>query len=429
MIISWLLSALVFSACIAFAATAADSLARSFGRATRWIWCAALVSATLWPIVVPIAAYSLPRFRAAAARLPAVRVLPDGATLFGASSSPVSRTGELLLLSAWALASVLLIVRLVRAAQALRTIRARAERRTLDGVPVLVTDTVGPATIGLRRGAVIVPRTLLDLDESLRALVLRHEEEHCRAKDPRLLLASSVAVALFPWNVALWMIARRLRLALEIDCDARVIAGGAEPTRYGQLLLWIASHPGRIALAPMLVTGQSHLERRIVAMRFRLARPRAAHVCLAAGVLAVAIFAACSEGSPNGPLAGSNPATQPSQVAASAARAVGPVRADAPYFEFQVERQARQIPRTGNLRYPTDMRLANKEGAVLAQFVVRETGLVDMTTFKALQSTHPAFTAAVTNALPTMRFEAAEVGGHKVPQLVQQPFTFSLSPN
>ena len=37
------------------------------------------------------------------------------------------------------------------------------------------------------------------------------------------------------------------------------------------------------------------------------------------------------------------------------------------------------------------------------------------------------FTQAVKNALPNMRFYPAEVGGKKVKQLVQQPFTFSLS--
>ena len=429
MIVAWMLSALVFTACMASAAAAADSLARSFGRPTRWLWCTALAAATIWPILVPAAVNTLPQVRLTAARLPAVSVLPDGAALLGSPSTPVSGAAEILLLLAWAVASALLVVRLVRGAGALRSIRDRAERCTLDGVSVLVTETLGPATIGLRRGDVIVPRTMLALDASLRDLVLRHEREHCLAKDPRLLLASSVAVALFPWNAPLWLIARRLRLALEIDCDARVLASGAEPKRYGQLLLWIAQHPGTIALAPMLVAGQSHLERRIVAMRSRLARPRTAQLCLAAGVLVAATFAACSEGSPNGPLAGSNPATRPNEVAAAVQRAVSPVKAEGPYFEFQVERQVRQLPGSGNLRYPADMRRANQEGEVLAQFVVRETGAVDITTFKALKSTDPAFTAAVANALPTMRFDAAEIGGRKVPQLVQQPFTFSLSRN
>jgi periplasmic protein TonB len=46
-----------------------------------------------------------------------------------------------------------------------------------------------------------------------------------------------------------------------------------------------------------------------------------------------------------------------------------------------------------------------------------------------LKSSHEQFTAAVRNALPNMRFYPAEVGGRKVKQLVQQPFTFSLQKN
>jgi len=99
---------------------------------------------------------------------------------------------------------------------------------------------------------------------------------------------------------------------------------------------------------------------------------------------------------------------------------------DQPYFEFQVEKQVSQIPGSGNLRYPDMLRSANVEGEVLAQFVVDTTGRYESGTFKVLKSSHEQFTAAVRNALPNMRFYPAEVGGRKVKQLVQQPFTFSL---
>ena len=103
------------------------------------------------------------------------------------------------------------------------------------------------------------------------------------------------------------------------------------------------------------------------------------------------------------------------------------VNTDQPYFEFQVEKQVQQIPGTGNLRYPDTLRAANIEGEVLAQFVVDADGRYRAGTFKVLKSTHELFTQAVKNALPNMRFYPAEVGGKKVPQLVQQPFTFSLT--
>ena len=99
---------------------------------------------------------------------------------------------------------------------------------------------------------------------------------------------------------------------------------------------------------------------------------------------------------------------------------------DQPYFEFQVEKQVQQVPGTGNLRYPDMLRSANVEGEVLAQFVVDTTGRFEAGSFKVLKSSHDLFTAAVRSALPNMRFYPAEVGGRKVKQLVQQPFTFSL---
>jgi protein TonB len=99
---------------------------------------------------------------------------------------------------------------------------------------------------------------------------------------------------------------------------------------------------------------------------------------------------------------------------------------DQPFFEFQVEKQVQQIPGSGNLRYPDMLRSSNVEGEVLAQFVVDTTGKYENGSFKVLKSSHDLFTAAVRNALPTMRFYPAEVGGRKVKQLVQQPFTFSL---
>jgi TonB family protein len=66
-------------------------------------------------------------------------------------------------------------------------------------------------------------------------------------------------------------------------------------------------------------------------------------------------------------------------------------------------------------------------GKVLAQFVVGENGRYEGGTLKILESSNPAFTAAVKDALPRMRFSAAQIGGKKVSQLVQMPFVFNLN--
>jgi protein TonB len=99
---------------------------------------------------------------------------------------------------------------------------------------------------------------------------------------------------------------------------------------------------------------------------------------------------------------------------------------DQPYFEFQVEKQVAPYPGQPGPNYPDMLRSANVEGEVLAQFVVDTTGRYEQGTFKVLKSTNEQFTNSVKNALPRMKFYPAEVGGRKVKQLVQQPFTFSL---
>jgi protein TonB len=96
------------------------------------------------------------------------------------------------------------------------------------------------------------------------------------------------------------------------------------------------------------------------------------------------------------------------------------------YFEFQVEKPVAQIPGTGAPRYPDALRSSGVEGEVQAQFVVDEDGKAEPGSFKVLKATNDLFANAVRTALPNMRFYAAEVGGHKVKQLVQQSFQFKL---
>ncbi|MDO8500783.1 MAG: energy transducer TonB [Gemmatimonadaceae bacterium] len=96
------------------------------------------------------------------------------------------------------------------------------------------------------------------------------------------------------------------------------------------------------------------------------------------------------------------------------------------YFDFQVEKQVSQILGTGSPRYPDALRSSGVEGEVQAQFVVNEEGRAEPGSFKVIKATNDLFASAVRSALPNMRFYAAEVGGKKVKQLVQQSFQFKL---
>jgi protein TonB len=97
-----------------------------------------------------------------------------------------------------------------------------------------------------------------------------------------------------------------------------------------------------------------------------------------------------------------------------------------PYTESQVEKPVEKIGGE-TPEYPASLRDSGVEGTVLSQFVVNESGRYQPGTLKILNSSNPAFSAAVKDALPRMRFSAAQIGGTKVQQLVQMPFQFHLA--
>ena len=132
----------------------------------------------------------------------------------------------------------------------------------VDGVAVLVSERTGPAAMGVLRGRVVLPRWALGLEPAQRRLMVLHEAEHVRAGDPQLALAGLVVCALMPWNVAAWWQLGRLRLALEMDCDARVLARSDDVRSYGSLLLEVGQRRGA-GLAVGLAETRSSLERRI----------------------------------------------------------------------------------------------------------------------------------------------------------------------
>jgi outer membrane receptor protein involved in Fe transport len=94
----------------------------------------------------------------------------------------------------------------------------------------------------------------------------------------------------------------RLRLAIELDCDARVLRRGVPARTYGKLLIDLADRcTGFRVGATALADEGSHLERRLLAMKTnRMKRP-----LLRAGMLgtaaALALLAACEAKVPTGP--------------------------------------------------------------------------------------------------------------------------------
>lgn len=162
---------------------------------------------------------------------------------------------------------------LVFAVSAVRLARARRKWRAtrLSGQRVRISHDTGPAVVGVFAPEIVLPAWILDVSDTDQAWVVRHEREHVRARDPHLVLAVFAALVAFPWNLGLWWAFRRLRDAVEVDCDRRVLAraSAGERRRYGELLLSVATRlrtdAPRYALAAFAERSTA-LERRIRTM-------------------------------------------------------------------------------------------------------------------------------------------------------------------
>jgi hypothetical protein len=172
----------------------------------------------------------------------------------------------------------------------------------LHGEVVHVSPTAGPAVLGLTRPRIVVPAWLLEATPDEQRLAIVHEREHLAARDPLLLVAACIAVALLPWHPASWWMLGRLRLAVELDCDRRVLARGIGRRTYGAALVDIAARCARLPLGvPALADHTTHLERRLIAMTpapISFRGPRALAVSAAA---ILTLVAACEARLPSSP--------------------------------------------------------------------------------------------------------------------------------
>jgi len=433
MIARWMFGSVLFSALVALAALALERALRATGRPTRWPWALAMGVASGWPVIAPFVLTASPDTATIGAL--GVGAPIDGlsdpsltvSTMWGAMLVWVQRADPLWR-ALWISASAALFVQLLVAIRVLRQVRHRAHPTELDGESVLVDAALGPAVVGLFDPRIVVPTWLLELDGSLRTLVLRHEREHCRAGDPALVWLSAIMTTALPWNPVLWWMASRLRAAMEIDCDARTVRTEDDRARYAKLLLLIAQQKTQARFIPMLSTSTSQLSRRISAMHQRSLRHASLRALAASTIAPVAIAAACSPRIASN-LTSPTPVTATTPTPAATGAEPKPTTVTPPYFDFQVERPATIVAGSIGPRYPDSLRTAGVQGDVLAQFVVNTDGSVDMSTLKVLRTAHAAFSESVRAALVNMRFTPALVGDRAVRQLVQAPFSFALDRN
>jgi beta-lactamase regulating signal transducer with metallopeptidase domain len=301
MIASWMIYATLTTLFFGLAAWALDRGIQHSIFPTRWIWAGALLGslglagASVMGLNGP-GPYPGPALDAPGTQ--GVQVILETVSDYAATPAmPVDLDPWVLV--GWIVLSTAVLGAVLRAFLRLRALRRQWEPRRVNDRAVLISDAFGPALVGLLRPAVVLPRWALNADPGHRELMLRHEEEHGEARDAYLLAGALLAVVALPWNLGIWWIASRLRVAVEIDCDRRVLRRSPGVREYAELLLRIgsrASSPGIQALA--FSRPVPFLERRIRAMTDS-SRPRLVRSLVFVVLAALGVFAACEMRGPD----------------------------------------------------------------------------------------------------------------------------------
>jgi beta-lactamase regulating signal transducer with metallopeptidase domain len=160
--------------------------------------------------------------------------------------------------AAWALLSLLMLVRLAIGYLELRRLKVGsipapdawqsrfkglcARNRVHRTAQLLVSDEIGsPMSLGFFHAAILVPRDLLDiLSDSELGHVLMHELAHLRRRDDWTNLAQKFIEILLPVQPAVHWIGRRMSLEREMACDDWVIAATGTPKPYAASLTRVA---------------------------------------------------------------------------------------------------------------------------------------------------------------------------------------------
>ncbi len=316
MIAAWMTFVLIIGAFITVAAIALHCLQRSADRSVRWVWVGAMALLIGLGAVAPmrsgpavvvnaaivgsvnatnasIAEQSFTaRVGAAWQAVQHVVAAPIVSTTERAAHLPqlVQRS----LLGLWLLSSTLLLLFMRRVFARLRTQRQQWPTQSLHGTRVRVSCNAGPAVMGIAPPEIVVPAWILERSADEQRLVLAHELQHVHARDPLLLVLAWLGVAIMPWHPAMWYLWSRLRLAIELDCDRRVLRAGAAPRQYGQLLIDLTGRRTALSVGiPAFSYSASYLERRLLAMTARPSRFLTLRRSSSALIVSLAILAAC----------------------------------------------------------------------------------------------------------------------------------------
>jgi TonB family protein len=468
MIGAWMLYCTATALLLGAAASTSERILGSWGRPSRFLWLGAIVGSGLLPIV----ALAFPRSPGGSGDTPIgigpitvvveeAATIPSGWRLSLAWADPI-------LLRLWIAVSGALFAYLLISAGALAVRRTGWRREIVDGESVLWSRDVGPCVVGLFRPKVVLPGWVREAGTRERHLVFEHEREHVRTRDPLLLALGGAVLVAMPWNVALWWQMRGLRLAIETDCDRRVLTRHPDRRAYGALLLEVGRRravPASFALVAF-AEPKSFLERRIEAMTRKLEERNGIRSLALAGLAALCLAVACEAPAPQDvtdpggtqeevagartAVTGSEPAgANGGEPAPAVEEARPPIVEEAPSGgqgpppvgwrgalppppetapAANLSAQPSFTPYTVALQreYPALLRDAGIGGRTLLWFFINEQGVVDNVQVNQ-GSGHAPLDAAALRVARTFEFTPALDRDERVPVWIAIPITFQTT--
>src|SRR5712675_1891530 len=297
--LSWMLYSIVVSLLMGLAALALERSAQIRQRPARWLWGTCMVASLAILFIPSKVSLQIPDTTHADRATSSEILTPPQTTaietsrftlpIIGTDQTPLSDGVSTLLEWTWRMASMALALVIFASGAHLSWRRRRWDRGHMAGTAVYISEDSGPAVVGFLRPQIIVPRWLTKFSPGEQELVIAHERSHLDAYDAQLLTIAVCLLVCMPWNLVLWWQLRRLRLAIEIDCDVRVLSLGYPIARYGETLIAVGERQSASHAMGMARFGsKSFLEQRIHNMlrkKTRYARVWAtALACLGAGL-------------------------------------------------------------------------------------------------------------------------------------------------
>lgn len=229
---AWLAASMALALLLSAAAWRAERTLQRRGRTTRWLWLAAIAASAILPL----------------AWLPGVQ-------------AAMPATQSQLKLGWFVLSSGMLLLLVLRSVWLLSHQR-RWQKTTLLGTPVYLSGGIGPCVAGLLRPRIVMPVWLQLIPPRQQALLLAHAQCRLAARDPQLLALAYALIVLMPWNLPLWWQLHRLRFAIEVDCDARMLAHGHALRDYATVLRRHGQYYSGLTGAAPIVLGDPRALRR-----------------------------------------------------------------------------------------------------------------------------------------------------------------------